>query len=293
MSGQSLTSLKKLPPDLPQLPSQELKKESFQKEEIELGEVRREIDILIRERDGLKDEAGKLNKAIQFTKDQLKSDTEVKKLTLEKNALLSQIKKLASAIFKTKGYQDKLTKGLEEYGIDHIYFLNSLSQALQLDIRSSTENLTKKYAELTTSEDFLQGLYVYLEEYAQICEAETSQNALERTQIEEMGKEAVLAKNEASETLEQARSELSEADVKLKQAKERHEKADLFASKLEKGFDDEINRLNERENKIDMAYKLVQARDKDLERQKTLFLLERRKFISEQHRVRAIIKAWR
>ena len=267
MSGQSLTSLRLTPTESPQ----SVQKSPHEKEEIKLGELRGEITIATRERDNLKEEVEKLNRAVEFTKDRLKSDTEVKRLKIEKNTLLSQIKRLTVAVFKTKGYEDKLTKGLGEIEEDHVAFLNSISQALQLDIRSSTDNLTKKYAELTTSEDFLQGLFSYLEEYAQICEATTSQNALERTQLDKMGKEAVLAKNEASLALKRARSELSEADVKLKQARERFKRADFITTKLEKVQEAEEKRLEKWSGELLLKEKAVIAERRGfIDREKSL-----------------------
>src|SRR3989304_3814836 len=74
---------------------------------------------------------------------------------------------------------------------------------------------------------------------------------------------------------------------------ERYKKADLLALGIEKDFNEEKSQLDEEKKAISLAYKLVQAKEKDLERQKDRLLLERRSFISEQHRVRAIIKAWR
>jgi len=283
MNGQSLTNLKDTPqiPDLPR---------TFDKAQA-LLELKSAIELLEKKKTDLQAETERLNSDSVDVKKRL--NKEIAELKIQRKKLISQLKTLTSAVLMTKDYQKRIVKGLEEFGGDHIAFLNSLSRALQLDVRDTTADLVKKSKEITRQEEFLTELSSYLTEFARISEAETLYNAKRGMEIDKMAKDTLSARNEVSMALRMAKKELSEADTKLEQAKERYKKADLLASSLEKEFEEEKNEIDKEKKAVILAHKLVQAKEKDLERQKDRLLLERRSFISEQHRVRAIIKAWR
>src|SRR3990167_1970862 len=282
MNGQSLTNLKDTPqiPDLPR---------TFDKAQA-LLELKSAIELLEKKKTDLQAETERLNSDSVDVKKRL--NKEIAELKIQRKKLISQLKTLTSAVLMTKDYQKRIVKGLEEFGGDHIAFLNSLSRALQLDVRDTTADLVKKSKEITRQEEFLTELSNYFTEYALICEAETVYNAKRGEEIDKMAKDTLSARNEVSMALRMAKKELFEADTKLEQAKERYKKADLFASRIGKDFNEEKNQLNKEREAISLAHKLIQAKDKDLERQKSRLLLERRGFISEQQRVRAIINTW-
>ena len=283
MSGQSLTSLKDVPQVLPDI------RIPFDKTQALLG-LKSEVELLEKKRASLQNETERLNLDSVDVKKRL--NKEIGELKIQRKKLYSQLKALTSAVLTTKDYQVKIIKGLEEFGDDHIAFLNSLSRALQLDVRDTTSDLVKKSKEIIRQEEFLTELSNYFTEYARISEVETLYNAKRGMEIDKMAKDTLLARNEVSMALRMAKKELSEADTKLEQARERYKKADLLALGIEKDFNEERNQLDEEKKAISLAYKLVQAKEKDLERQKSRLFLERRRFISEQHRVRAIIKEW-
>ena len=283
MSGQSLTSLR----DAPQVSRDS--RLPFDKSQA-LLELKSEAELLEKKRANLQSETERLNLDSVDVKKRL--NKEIAELKIQRKKLIFQLKTLTSAVLTTKDYQSRIVKGLEEFGDDHIAFLNSLSRALQLDVRDTTADLVKKSKEIIRQEEFLTGLSDYLTEYALICEAETSYNAKRGAELDKVSKQTSLTQREASLALTMAKNRLSEADAKLRQATERYKKADLLALGIEKDFNEEKSQLDEEKKAISLSYRLVQAKDKDLERQKNRLLLERRRFISEQHRVRAIIKEW-
>ena len=255
MSGQSLTSLREVPSSLiPQSPQT-----SHEKEEVQLGEIRSETTTLTRTRDSLKEEVDKLNRSVAFTKDSLKSDTEVKRLRVEKATLLKQIKSIAGAVYKARGYQDSLARGLSEFGEDHIAFLNSLSRVFKMDIEASSAKLTKRSEEITRQEEFLTGLSEYLGEYARICEATGSQNALQRTQIEKMGNS--LSKREENIKEEEKRAEelIAKADAAYDLADSKLKEIDKISGWFEKEADKERTSLEQLKIRLDIQSKEIAA----------------------------------
>ena len=196
---------------------------------------------------------------------------EIRELKLQRGKLLSQIKSFTSTLLLSKGHQEKVARGLEEFGSDHVAFLNSISHALQLDVRNTTANLVKKSGEITEQEEFLTDLSTYLMEYALICEAEASHNALQEEINDRVGKQTSLTQREAFIVQEKAQATLSEAELKLSQAEERFKKADTLAKKLDTSFEDEKIRLSKwlkellyRERAVLSEREALHAKEKDL-----------------------------
>jgi len=187
-------------------------------EETRLAELRSEITLSTKIRDDLKLDIEKLTRDIAKSKETAKTDTEVKRLKLQKVKLLKEITKLTDTFYKTQKHQDIVSKGLNKYGDDHIAFLTSLSKSLQLDTVDITKDLSKRSKKLKEEEDFLTQLSEYMGEYTQNVEATTSQNALERTELDT--KVQFIKKKE----------DLLEVNIKtandlLKKAKEEHKTA--------------------------------------------------------------------
>src|SRR3972149_3486878 len=188
MNGQSLTNLKDTPqiPDLPR---------TFDKAQV-LFELKSAIELLEKKKTDLQAETERLNSDSVDVKKRL--NKEIAELKIQRKKLISQLKTLTSAILTTKDYQNRITKGLEEFGGDHIAFLNSLSRALQLDVRDTTADLVKKSKEIIRQEEFLTELSDYLTEYALICEAETSYNAKRGAELDKVIKQPSLTLLKAS-----------------------------------------------------------------------------------------------
>src|SRR3990167_2800626 len=218
MSGQSLTSLKDVPQVLPDI------RIPFDKTQALLG-LKSEVELLEKKKTDLQNETERLNLDSVDVKKRL--NKEIGELKIQRKKLISQLKTLTSAILTTKDYQSRIVKGLEEFGDEHVAFLNSLSRALQLDVRDATADLVKKSEEITRQEEFLTELSYYLTEFARISEAETLYNAKRGMEIDKMAKDTLSARNEVSIALRMAKKELSEADTKLEQAKA------LLASNIE------------------------------------------------------------
>src|SRR3972149_10192014 len=189
MSGQSLTSLKDVPQVLPDI------RIPFDKTQALLG-LKSEVELLEKKRASLQNETERLNLDSVDVKKRL--NKEIGELKIQRKKLYSQLKALTSAVLTTKDYQVKIIKGLEEFGDDHIAFLNSLSRALQLDVRDTTADLVKKSKEIIRQEEFLTGLSDYLTEYALICEAETSYNAKRGAELDKVIKQPSLTLLKAS-----------------------------------------------------------------------------------------------
>jgi len=254
-----------------------LQKSSDEGENQKLEEIRGEVSVLTRDRDALKGEIDKLQRSVAFTKDSLRSDTEVKRLRAEKKALLGQIKELASAVFKTRGYQDRLTRGLSDFGEDHIGFLQSLSRAFKVDIETSSQKLDLRYKELVSYEEFLTGLSDYLAEYTQITEATASHNALQRAQLEKMGKDAEFIHREASSVLTQAEKRLSDAEKAFERADGVFGAIDKVGRWFEQEADRERSFLMGLKSKVFGQKKENDARERGfVKRQETLQKKERR-----------------
>jgi len=205
-------------------------------EQIKLGELRGEIVLATNQRDSLLKEIEQLNQSLELTKDRLKSDTEVKRLKIQKTILLKQVAEITRVFGILKDKKESFVKGLDAFGEERINFLASLSRAMSLDIQDEAKKLQQRVVVVAKEEDFWAGFAEYYTQLAEITEATASLQARQEADLKQgyidVGEKGKLAEKMAGT----AGRWLVLAEDKLKVAKKRLKDAETKASSLEESI---------------------------------------------------------
>ena len=211
--------------------------------DINLSEVRADIVQAEKIKSDLLAEIDRLEHQAELTRERLKVDTEVKRLKIQRNILFGQIKELVLAINTLQNKKSEFVSALESFSEERFEGLIDFSYKLSGELSKFSKDLTHKSEELAQEEELLADFALYYVELAQICEAESAQNALQRAEIEEGQSDTAIKEETAKEALKIAQERLSKADSVLKLAEKRFEDTDSLASYFEKEADLERKKL--------------------------------------------------
>jgi hypothetical protein len=194
--------------------------------------------------------------------------TEIGTLKLQRKKLLLQISTLTSILLKTQNQKDKVVKGMEQFGNEHIQFLNSLSNSLQLDVKGITAKIAKRSAKIKEQEDFIDGFYSYLTDFALNNEAKASYNDLESLRIKKMDKDVSLNKKQIDKMYKETKDFLRDTENANKIINDKRKSIE----KLNKWF--ENNAIKEHDR--------LEQWEKELKLQKKEIIAERKGFIAQR-----------
>lgn len=193
---------------------------------------------------------------------------EIKRLKDQKLKLLSQISTLTTVLLNTQDHRNRAVQDLEAFGNDHMQYLNSLSQSLQLDVKDATTKIAERSAKLKEKEKLIEEYSEYLTKSIQINEREASQNALQGVRNEEVARCSLLDRKTAKSLLKKAQQHETDTKHDYETAHNLKEETEKLNKSIKGEFNKENNRLKELE--------------KELKLQEDEIIAERKGFINQR-----------
>ena len=220
-----------------------------------LAEVRAEIQRFYKMRDDLREETKKLTLQIAKQKDTAKSDTEVKRLKIQKGILITQIKELVTLLEKLTGKKIDLVSSLDAYGEERTSDLVDISRRIAGELGEVSGEMARKSEKLGTQEALLTEMAEYYARLAELSESSASSNAQKGLELNKRSTDATQKEESLTIREKKAQKLTQEADRKHQEADDRLSGIDKISGWFESQADGEraglerIKRQNNRDKK--------------------------------------------
>ena len=235
-----------------------------EKEQIQLQEIRSEISLLIKQKDNLLYQVKNLNLSVEKTKERNKSNTEVKRLKIEKLKLLGEIRKFTDLLLSLKDNRTGILKGFNEFGKERTQALEKIAKEISKDIESEDTRIFLEYQQMEENIAFLTGMASYYDQYFQIVEQQT----LDNQKANSTNRQARILIEKDSERVKR---ELREAEDKSREARRLHEAAkkendsiQTMSVSLKKKMEKTSQELNDRERELKVREQELKAEQNGL-----------------------------
>ena len=235
-----------------------------EKEQIQLQEIRVEITSLIKMRDNLRYEIKNLRLDIDKAKERSKSDTEVKRLKIQKLQLLSEIRKITDILMSMKDSRKGIIKGFNDFGQERITNLKTIEQELNKEIESEDARIFLEYQQVEGSMELLSGMIDYYQQYFKITEQTASQNDLKSLQLTKDREIAVKEKERLKNALQEAENKVKDVRRFYKESKTEYDAVKSVSLKFNKQKEKIEKEQREKEHLLKTDKNIVEAEKKGL-----------------------------
>lgn len=229
-----------------------------------LAEVRAEIQRFYKLRDELREEVKRLQQQIAKSKDIAKSDTEVKRLKIQKSILIAQVRELFLLLERLTGKKSDLLSSLDTYGKERTGDLVVLSKQISVELGYVNEDLSRKSDKLNAEETLLGEIAGYYMKWAEICEATASCNARERLTLDKRYQDTTRREKDIAMSIKKAQNMIKRAERLQHEADGRLESMDIVSRWFEDEADKEKNVLERRMEEVSFREKRVSAEKREL-----------------------------